>query len=151
MRNLKQWWYCIYEYLFICIEDMAAVSLAFWPGLLTPVFFAWMAVHTYIHTDTARIQHVNVGLAQARLNQSDITHFKLGELRQYLYALYCSRHGCSFSSLLTRPFDSSIFRLNVSIDTGQSKTKDITFVKTGRQPDFPCINRPWFLNGLEQG
>ena len=43
----------IYEYLFICIEDMAAVFLAFWPGLLTPVFFAWMAVHTYIQTPLA--------------------------------------------------------------------------------------------------
>ena len=26
-------------------------------------------IHTYIHTDTARVQHVNVGLAQARPNK----------------------------------------------------------------------------------
>ena len=27
-------------------------------------------IHTYIHTDTARVQHVNVGLAQARPNNT---------------------------------------------------------------------------------
>ena len=27
-------------------------------------------IHTYIHTDTACVQHVNVGLAQARPNKS---------------------------------------------------------------------------------
>ena len=30
--------------------------------------------HTYIHTDTARVQQVNVGLTQARPNYSNTSH-----------------------------------------------------------------------------
>ena len=31
-------------------------------------------IHIHIHTDTARVQHVNVGLAQARPNYEDRAH-----------------------------------------------------------------------------
>ena len=93
-------------------------------------------IHTYIHTDIARVQHVNVGLAQARPNHLIYTYKRyksslfartwpaLRPLASYILAILKSRcdvtdnlrcHGCALRCQQTiSQIEFLIFELSIS-------------------------------------
>ena len=53
----------------VVFHDLLCLSV--WPHLV--YVFTAQCTNTYIHTDTTSVQHVNVGLAQARLNYTVVS------------------------------------------------------------------------------
>ena len=103
-------------------------------------------IHTYIHTDTVRVQHINVGLAQARPNywgerSEPHTCGENGKLSIYIYmvraySVYTSCPICARCNISTLHVNHCCSRDKTNrterLNSGNQRNRNLKTVRKGR-------------------